>query len=143
MPMREVPTVTGTSFTVHAPDIEAWAEITAHLDPAQGHQYTVTRRDDPDTAIASLRYITDFPLPGIITIGFLNVEPEYRRRGVAIALLARLHADHPDHKINPGAPPSDGVDFIAHILQTEPEVRAAGALLHSSMSHLRTKPAPG
>lgn len=114
----------GATFQVNTTDIRDWAEITE-----DDNHYVVFPRTDPAEIVGEMRFIEDFPDQGVITIGLLVVEPDYRNRGVATALLARLHANFPDHKISPGAPPADGISYITHILETEPVVREAGALL--------------
>lgn len=121
----------GGTFQVNADDISDWAEI--HL--VRHNQYDACTKAEEEH-VGTVRFITDFPDQGFITIGGLAVEEPYRNRGVATALLAAVHADHPDHKISPGHPYEEGIGFIRHILEKEPVVRQAGALLHESVKDL-------
>ena len=135
--MRKVPTVKkGVTFQVNVDSISDWAEIRHRKDQQNGNEYTVHVLSDPSEPIGSVRYISNFPRPGIITIHSLDVLPEYQGRGVGIELLARLHADNPDHLIDPGAPSPQGIEFIRAIMKTEPQVRVAISLLHPSVQHL-------
>lgn len=135
--MREIHTAKkGVTFQVNADDISGWAEVRHRIDQQNGNEYTVHDLSDPSESIGSLRYISNFPRPGIITIHALHVRPEYQGRGVGIELLARLHADNPGHQIDPGAPSPEGIEFIARIMEIEPQVRVAASLLHPSVQHL-------
>jgi GNAT superfamily N-acetyltransferase len=122
--MREVRTAKGTTFSVNFPDITGWAQIQHRLDLRLGHRYTVVDVASGDE-VGFLRYILDFPTPGIVTVAGVRIDPAYRERNVGVALIARLHADHPDHKVDPNFPTEEGMDFMCSIMLTEPEVLAA------------------
>ncbi len=122
--MRQIPTVTGTTFGVNFDGIDDWAQIQHTLDHKLGHQYTAVRADTGEP-VGSLRYILDYPTPGLVTIHELEVDPGYRHRGVGYALIVRLHADHPDHKVDPSFPAETGMDFMCSIMVTEPQVLIA------------------
>jgi hypothetical protein len=135
--MREVPTITGDTFWVNAPAIGDHILIRPGEHPQHGQQliaYDVS--DESSEDIGWLRYIMDFPEPGFITVHDLWVSPEYLDRGVALELCFHLHADNPDHKIDPGAMSETGMDFVRHILAAEPIVRETVVLLHPSVQHL-------
>lgn len=133
--MWDVTAADGSTFEVNSDDISDWADIRYESTPERGRQYTAYAKDT-ELAIGVVRFLLDFPEANILTITDLAVEPDFQGRGVALALLAAVHAGYPDHQVSPGAPSALGREFIAHILQTEPEVGKAGALIHPSVADL-------
>jgi GNAT superfamily N-acetyltransferase len=51
----------------------------------------------------------------------LIVHPDHQGKGVAQALVERLHKDFPDHKINPGPTTPEGHGFTKRMLETAPD----------------------
>jgi GNAT superfamily N-acetyltransferase len=107
------------SFKVNAerPD---WLVIRHRIDHQNGHRYEAYDKADPSKPVGFLRYIKDFPKQGVVAFHELSVEPEYRKRGVALELCIRLHADTPGYAYDPGDNLEDGTGFSRQVLAAEP-----------------------
>lgn len=58
-----------------------------------------------------------------LNVEVLNTHPDYRGRGVAEALMRKMHEDHPDYSIVPGQMTEQGQAFHDRMLQKEPDAK--------------------
>ncbi|AEK06593.1 hypothetical protein PBI_SEBATA_121 [Mycobacterium phage Sebata] len=111
-------------------EISAWADI-EHIDqdkPVGGVLTAYTR--DGHERVGELRYYFITAERDEIQFQDVTVEPQFRRRRVATALLRKLNLIHPEARINPGTRTVGGEAFFQHIMATEKEKVATNGILN-------------
>lgn len=129
----------------YAPQIQHWKDQegrsgTYHIDHTElpAHPMTGHPRSWLDYEYRPKR-------PGEVFVSMIYTHPEYRKDGVAEALMRRLHEDHPNHRIDPGFMTSDGQSFKDRMLQKIPEAQKAMVQddsMYMNASHRTAMPAP-
>jgi GNAT superfamily N-acetyltransferase len=107
-----------------------WATVRHVMDFKRGHRFEAVVDGE---IVGLLRYAPNWPKPGVIIIHELVVDPEYQDRGVGVALIYKLHKNHPTFLIDPGSPNDKALEFIRQIWESEPRV-AQHAHLHPDVS---------
>lgn len=115
-------------------EINDWAHI-VHTEDAKPPGGTFTAYERATGAwVGDLSYFWLTPARDRIQFKDVNVDPGFRRRRVATALLRHLNHCHPEARINPGTRSFDGEDFMRHILATESEKVASNGILNVPLS---------
>lgn len=93
------------------------------------HEYQKGNEYDPPGGVyympdedSGLDY--SYPDENTVRVDWLYTDPDYRKDGVAEALIRRLHQDHPNHRIDPGEVTEDGRAFHDKMLNKEPEAKS-------------------
>ncbi|AON96882.1 hypothetical protein BI081_gp225 [Mycobacterium phage Tonenili] len=111
-------------------EIDSWAVIEhTDVDKPVGGVLTAYTRDRHER-VGELRYYFISIERDEIQFQDVNVEPQFRRRRVATALLRKLNLIHPTARINPGTRTSGGEAFFQHILATEKDKVASNGILN-------------
>lgn len=123
--MERVPTAKDWITSRVAMAWDEWADKIRHIPEEEydlvGQNAYEIHHDPQGRTVSDLSYSVH--PDNTVSIHMLHVQPQFQGKGIAEALIRRLHQDYPNHKINPGSMTEQGQGFHDRMLQKEPTAR--------------------